>query len=103
MQPKAWLELLQGVCASPDPDMRVRGVHIVANMIDSNKEVASTLMETNLLEILMALSQDTDQQTPGIKDRVDYALKRAAEWGLIKPKTEGDAVVKDDEEIDEDD
>ncbi|XP_072022397.1 LOW QUALITY PROTEIN: protein unc-45 homolog B-like [Amphiura filiformis] len=100
LTPKAWLELLQSVCASEDPDMRIRGVHIIANMIDSNKEVAAAVVQTSLLEILMALAQDTKLQSMGIKERVEFALKRAAEWELIKPKKDAD---KEEEELDEDD
>ena len=76
--------------------MRIRAVHIIANMIDSNKEVATTVVETNLLEILMALQQDVANQPPGIKERVDFALKRAAEWKLIKPKEADDEEPEDD-------
>ncbi|PIK61116.1 hypothetical protein BSL78_01941 [Apostichopus japonicus] len=56
-QVKQGLEALQVLCVSQDVNLQLRGVAIVSNIIDSNKENASKLMETELLEILMALSK----------------------------------------------
>ena len=44
----------------------------------------------------MALSLDPNPGMKGVKARVDFALKRAAEFGLIKPKTDADDEVEDE-------
>ncbi|XP_033646594.1 protein unc-45 homolog B-like [Asterias rubens] len=85
LQVKAWLEILQGLCASENPDIRMRAVHIVMNIVESNKENATTTIETNLLEILMAFTKDNNPVMEGVKKRAESALKRAAELELIKP------------------
>ena len=63
----------------------MRAVHIVMNIVESNKENATTTIETNLLEILMAFTKDNNPVMEGVKKRAESALKRAAELELIKP------------------
>ncbi|XP_063960117.1 protein unc-45 homolog B-like [Lytechinus pictus] len=80
----AWLELLQGICVQPDKDIQFRGVHIVAQIIESNEENAKKIVETNLLEVLMALTKDASPQNKRIATRAEEALDQAREWGLIQ-------------------
>ncbi|XP_038051819.1 protein unc-45 homolog B-like isoform X2 [Patiria miniata] len=82
---KAWLEIMPGLCVSENLDIRTRGVHIVMSIIESSKENATVVVETNLLEILMAFSKDQTPAMDGVRSRAEQALKRATEWELIKP------------------
>ncbi len=85
LQVKDWLEILQSLCASEKPDIRMRAVHIVMNIVESGKENATTAIETNLLEILMAFTKDDNPAMEGVKRRAASTLKRATELELIKP------------------
>lgn len=84
LQLDAWLELLQGICVNPDKEIRFRGVHIVSNVIESKKENAKKIVETNLLEVLMALTKDDSPENKRIAARAEEALDQAREWGLIQ-------------------
>ena len=48
----------------------------------NSKEVAAKLIDTNLMEILMALSLKSDQGK--VKNCALDALKEAEKWGIIK-------------------
>ena len=55
----------------------------------ANKEVATKLVESNMLEVLMAISRITEPERKAAVDLAEDALKKAEEWELIqsvKPK-----------------
>lgn len=81
---KDWLESLHFLLANPNCDVQHRGVVIVLNMIKSTKEVAAKLIETDIMEILMALSKNDNIQNKKIRELASTALDAAAEWKLIK-------------------
>lgn len=81
---KQGLEALQVLCVSEDVSLQLRGVAIVSNIIDSSKENAVKIVETELLEILMALSRAKDPAKSAIQERAVYTLERAAELGIIQ-------------------
>lgn len=58
-------------------------------MIHATHSCAEKIIETNLLEILMALTRpEADDVPQKVKDLADAALKKAEEWKLIKTNTE---------------
>ncbi|KAJ9593464.1 hypothetical protein L9F63_014993 [Diploptera punctata] len=70
-----------------------RGVVIVCNIMQSCKEVAEKLIETDVMEILLALSMM--QENDKVRQYAAEALKAAEEWKLIKKpgeEEEGDDV-----------
>ncbi|XP_029679168.1 protein unc-45 homolog B [Formica exsecta] len=81
---KDWLESLHFLLANPNCDVQHRGVVIVLNMIKSTKEVAAKLIETDIMEILMALSKNDNIQNKKIRELASTALDAAAKWKLIK-------------------
>ncbi|XP_070153538.1 protein unc-45 homolog B [Polyergus mexicanus] len=81
---KDWLESLHFLLANPNCDVQHRGVVIVLNMMRSTKEVAVKLIETDIMEILMALSKNDNVQNKKIRELASTALDAAAEWKLIK-------------------
>ena len=85
IQVKSWLEIMQSLCASERMDIRTRGVHIVMSLVESSKDNATAVVETNLLEILMAFAKDETSAMNGGQSRAESAFQRAAELGLIKP------------------
>lgn len=81
---KNWLESLHFLLANPNYDVQHRGIVIVLNMIRSTKDVASKLIETDIMEILMALSKNDIVENKKIRELASTALDAAAEWKLIK-------------------
>lgn len=85
---KAWLEILCKLSASADKELCHRGVAIVYNLIHASRSCAEKIIETNLLEILMALTRpEVDDVPQKVKDLAQEALKKAEEWKLIKTNT----------------
>lgn len=81
----SWLESLQALLANPNPNLQYRGLAIVKNMMESSKDVAAKLIETNILEILMALTKAEDDKTK-VRQAADDALKSAEKWGIIQKR-----------------
>ncbi|XP_011685099.1 PREDICTED: protein unc-45 homolog B [Wasmannia auropunctata] len=87
---KDWLESLRFLLANPNSDVQHRGVVIVLNMMRSTKDVAAKLIETDIMELLMALSKNETVQNEMIRELASTALEAAAEWKLIKKNVEED-------------
>ncbi|XP_076278905.1 protein unc-45 homolog B-like [Lasioglossum baleicum] len=85
---KDWLESLRFLLANPNLDLQHRGVVIVSNMIKSTKDVAARLIETDVMEILMALTKNDTAENKKIKEIASSALEAAAKWKLIKSTNE---------------
>ncbi|KOC64160.1 Protein unc-45 like protein B [Habropoda laboriosa] len=81
---KDWLESLHYLLANPNSDLQHRGIIIVLNMIKSTKEVATRLIETDVMEILMALTKSDTVENKKIKELAATALEAAAGWKLIR-------------------
>lgn len=85
---QSWLDSLRFLLANPNCDVQHRGIVIVLNMIRSTKDVAAKLIETDIMEILMALNKNDDVQNEKIRTLASTALDAAAEWKLIKKNVE---------------
>ena len=86
---KDWLESLRFLLANPNSALQHRGVTIVSNMVRSTKDVATRLIETDVMEILMALTKSDTVENKRIKELAASALEAAAEWKLIRSSDEG--------------
>lgn len=81
---KDWLETLRYLLANPNGDLQHRGVVIARNMMKGAVDVAAKVVETDVMEILMALTKDEAVKDKRIKDLAAEALEAAAEWKLIR-------------------
>ncbi|CAD1478878.1 unnamed protein product, partial [Heterotrigona itama] len=81
---KDWLESLRYLLANPNSDLQHRGIVIVLNMMKSTKEVATRVIETDIMEILMALTKSDTVQNKKIKQLAAEGLEAAAKWELIR-------------------
>lgn len=82
-----WLEILQALLLSPNQELQHRGTVVVLNMMESSKEIASTLMESEVLEILSVLAKGEE----GPVTRAAAAcLEKAVEYRLIQPNQDGE-------------
>ncbi|XP_057657104.1 protein unc-45 homolog B [Diorhabda carinulata] len=88
---KNWLDCLHCLLANPSLDMQYRGVCVTYNILSSSKEVAEKLIQTDVLEILMALSKLTPYDgREKIVEIAGLALQEAEKWGVIKKPGEDD-------------
>lgn len=77
--------MLTTVAAHEFPDIQHRGLFILNNMMSADKEVATRLVESNMLEVLMAISKITEPERKAAVELANSALKKAEEWKLIAP------------------
>uniref|UniRef100_A0A8I6AVB1 Protein unc-45 homolog A n=2 Tax=Rattus norvegicus TaxID=10116 RepID=A0A8I6AVB1_RAT len=82
-----WLEILQALLLSPNPELQHRGTVVVLNMMESSKEIASTLMESEVLEILSVLAKG--EESP-VTRAAAACLEKAVEYRLIQPNQDGE-------------
>ncbi|XP_057693459.1 protein unc-45 homolog A [Corythoichthys intestinalis] len=78
-----WLEILQALLLSEISDLRHRGAVIIFNMMQAEKSLAETLIESEVLEILSVLAKG-GQSTPEPASKVaQNCLEKAMEYGII--------------------
>lgn len=80
----SWLEIIQNLLANPNKDVQFRGVCVVRNLIECSKEVAEKLIETNIMEILLALTTLEELKGSKICEVALDALKTAENYKLIQ-------------------
>jgi Tfp pilus assembly protein PilF len=83
MDVKSATEILKELITKENEELRFRGMYILANLIDSTKEIAEKLIKDEFLELLMVFLQG--DYPDNIKNQAERAIKKAAEYGLIKP------------------
>jgi hypothetical protein len=90
MDTKRWYEILMMLSSSQDKNLQHRGVYVVHNMMHANRELAEKLVETKLLEVMMAIIRpEVDDISAEVKSLSRVTLEKAKEWGLIKSLEEG--------------
>ncbi|XP_029411804.1 protein unc-45 homolog A isoform X1 [Nannospalax galili] len=82
-----WLEILQALLLSSNQELQHRGTVVVFNMVEASKEIASTLMESEVLEILSVLAKG--EESP-VTRAAAACLGKAVEYGLIQPNQDGE-------------
>ncbi|KAF6273435.1 unc-45 myosin chaperone A [Rhinolophus ferrumequinum] len=82
-----WLEILQALLLSPNQELQHRGAVVVLNMVEASREIASTLMESEMLEILSVLAKGKEDPVTRV---ATACLGKAVEYGLIKPNQDGE-------------
>ncbi|KAK2107511.1 Protein unc-45 A [Saguinus oedipus] len=82
-----WLEILQALLLSPNQELQHRGAVVVLNMVEASREIASTLMESEMMEILSVLAKG--DQSP-VSRAAAACLDKAVEYGLIQPNQDGE-------------
>lgn len=79
-----WLEIVQALLLSDIPDLRHRGVVIVQNMMQAEKSLAETLMESEALEILSVLAKGGEGAVEAVSKVAQNCLDKAVDYGIIK-------------------
>jgi len=75
---------MQGLAANDFPDIQHRGIFILASMMSSDQEVACRIVNSNLMEVLMAVSKLEEPERQASVKLAEQALKQAEEWHLIR-------------------
>lgn len=79
-----WLEIVQALLLSEISDLRHRGVVIVQNMMQAERSLAETLMESEALEILSVLAKGGEGTPDAVSKAAQNCLDKAVEYGLIR-------------------
>ncbi|XP_025774518.1 protein unc-45 homolog A [Puma concolor] len=82
-----WLEILQALLLSSNQELQHRGAVVALNMVEASKDIASSLMESEVLEILSVLAKG--KESP-VTRAAAACLAKAVEYGLIKPNQDGE-------------
>ncbi|VDI19981.1 Hypothetical predicted protein, partial [Mytilus galloprovincialis] len=85
LEVKPHMEMLQSLLVNENVEIQHRGCYIMLNLINSSKEIAEKLLEGQMLEILMAISILKEPERQRGKELCEQCLKRAIEYGIIKP------------------
>lgn len=100
---QSWVESLRCLLANPNHEIQFRGVYMLFNIINDDKDVASKIFETDVMEILMALTKVTNPEQKRIKDHAEKCLAAAEDLEVIRKPDEGSIVDNIQEEVAEDD
>lgn len=87
LQTTHWLEILQALLLNPNQELQHRGAVVVLNMVEASREIASTLMESEVLEILSVLAKGKESPVTRV---AAACLGKAVDYGLIKPNQDGE-------------
>lgn len=79
-----WVEVMQGLAANDLPDIQYRGIFLLASMMSADQEVAHRIVNSNLMEVLMAVSKLEELERQASAKMAEQALKQAEEWNLIR-------------------
>ena len=81
---KSVIDVLKCLVTSPETAVRHRGAFIVANMMESDKEVAQFLIADEMFEVLDAVSRLPSPEDEQAKKECKRALAAAKKWELIE-------------------
>lgn len=79
---------MQALLLSEISDLRHRGVVIVQNMMQAEKSLAETLMESEALEILSVLAKGGEGMPEAVSKAAQNCLDKAVEYNIIKTRGE---------------
>ncbi|KAG1681067.1 Protein unc-45 A [Nymphon striatum] len=85
---KEWLNCMKNLLVHGNVEIQYRGAYLINNVMSANQKSAEKLIETDIMEVLMALSKLEELNNNKRKRIQDFAvssLKSAEEWKLIKP------------------
>lgn len=85
-QTSHWLEIMQALLLSELPDLRHRGVVIIQNMMQADKHLAETLIESEVLEILSVLAKGGEGTTEVVSRVAQNCLDQAVQYEIIKSR-----------------
>jgi hypothetical protein len=88
MEPSTWLDVLHTLIANPSSAVQHRGTVIIHNMIKQSKEIADKIFDSDILELMMGLTQLNDETRAKAIEEARECLKTAEKMKIIKTKQE---------------
>uniref|UniRef100_A0A182WVC9 UNC-45/Cro1/She4 central domain-containing protein n=1 Tax=Anopheles quadriannulatus TaxID=34691 RepID=A0A182WVC9_ANOQN len=89
-EPIAWLDVFHTLVANPSAGVQHRGTVIIRNIIKTNKQLASKLFDTDLLQMLYGVTQLNDEKRAKAIECAQECLKLAEEYRLIQENADAD-------------
>lgn len=86
----SWMEILQTLIANPSPGVQYRGMIIILNIINANKELAEKICDTELLRMIYGATQLNDEKRAKAIETAHKILKVAEENRLIEENKDAD-------------
>lgn len=87
---ESWPETIRCVLANNNKEIQYRGTYMLYNIVKGDKDMAAKLFETDVLEILMALTKLEDPAQKKTTDLAQKCLSEAEELGVIRKPEGGD-------------
>ena len=63
IQVKSFTDVFKHLCASEDLELQFRALYVVRNIIKANKELATRIVQTELMDVLFAIKEVKDNRT----------------------------------------
>lgn len=79
-----WPETLRCLLANPNSEIQYRGTYMLYNIIKDDKDFAAKVFETDIMEILMALSKLNDEAHIRANEYAQKCLNAAEDLGVIR-------------------
>uniref|UniRef100_A0A023GNV4 Putative heat shock protein n=1 Tax=Amblyomma triste TaxID=251400 RepID=A0A023GNV4_AMBTT len=80
-----WADIFGGLAAHKDEGLQHRGLCILSNLVHSTREVAEKLVDSKILEVLLAVTQiEEAASSEKVRELARDTLKKAEEWKLIE-------------------
>ncbi|CAH0402816.1 unnamed protein product [Chilo suppressalis] len=83
-----WVETLRCLLANPDKEIQYRGAYMLYNIIKDDKDITAKIIETDVMEILMALVKLEDPEQLKTKELAQKCLNAAEDFGVIRKSGE---------------
>ncbi|XP_060594947.1 protein unc-45 homolog B-like [Ruditapes philippinarum] len=84
LQVNKWDELLMAVIVNESPEIQHRGCYIIRNMVQTSKEIAETVLEGQVLDVLMAVSVLEAPDRQPARKCCKETLQLAEEYKIIQ-------------------
>lgn len=85
---QVWPETLRCLLANPNKEIQYRGTYMLYNIISDDKDVAAKVFETDIMEILMAITKLEDPDVKRTVENAQKCLNAAEEMGVIRKPDE---------------
>lgn len=82
---KDWAEIFGGLAAHKDEALQHRGICILYNLVHSKREIAEKVVESKVLEVLLAVTQvEGTASSDRVRKLAQETLGKAEQWKLIE-------------------
>ncbi|CAF4884750.1 unnamed protein product [Pieris macdunnoughi] len=80
----SWLESIRCLLANPNKEIQYRGTYLLYNIVKEDVDMAARVFETDVMEILMAITKLDDQECKRAKEYAHKCLNAGEELGVIR-------------------